>query len=116
MDDNVIKHNALDEMAASVDHEGGVLATTDAKHAPYIDPEYTIKEQQKIIHRVDRRLIGTIGVMYCISQMDRTNLGFAAIAGMTAEMEMTVGFRYVSSRLSEPKENVLETYLLRSQL
>lgn len=43
--------------------------------------EFTEQEQRKIIHRIDRRLVVTVGVLYCISLMDRTNLSAAAIAG-----------------------------------
>ena len=38
-------------------------------------------EQKKAIHKVDRRLTVTLGVLYCISLMDRTNLSAANIAG-----------------------------------
>ena len=52
---------------------------------PSLDEEYlnafTPEQQRKIIHRIDRRLVTTVGVMYCISLMDRTNLSAAAIAG-----------------------------------
>jgi hypothetical protein len=44
-------------------------------------------------------LILTTGVMYCVSLMDRTNLSAAAIAGMTQDLKLTVGFRYVCHRL-----------------
>ena len=43
--------------------------------------EFTPEEQKKIIHRVDRRLVTTLGVLYMCSLMDRTNLGAANIAG-----------------------------------
>jgi hypothetical protein len=43
--------------------------------------EFTPAEQRKIIHRIDRRLVLTVGVLYCISLMDRTNLSSASIAG-----------------------------------
>jgi hypothetical protein len=43
--------------------------------------EFTLKEQRKIVHRIDRRLVVTVGVLYCISLMDRTNLSSASIAG-----------------------------------
>jgi hypothetical protein len=43
--------------------------------------EFTPEETRKIIHRIDRRLVTTVGLMYCISLMDRTNLSVAAIAG-----------------------------------
>ena len=60
------------------------------------ESEFTAAEQRKIIHHVDRRLVLTCGVMYCVSLMDRTNLGQAAIAGMNDELRLDVGFRYVS--------------------
>lgn len=62
------------------------------------EPEFTLREQRRIIRRVDRRLVTTLGVMYCISLMDRTNLGQASIAGMTLDLELQVPFRYVGWR------------------
>lgn len=47
----------------------------------YYDEEFTPAEQRKIIHRVDRRLVTTTGLAYCVSLMDRTNTSMAAIAG-----------------------------------
>jgi hypothetical protein len=70
------------------------------------DEEYSPLEQRKIVHRVDRRLVLTCGVMYCISLMDRINLGQAAIAGMTKELKLSVGFRYVGLD-SDPSISVL---------
>jgi hypothetical protein len=43
--------------------------------------EFSRAEEKSIIHRVDRRLVITVGFMYCISLMDRTNLSAANIAG-----------------------------------
>jgi hypothetical protein len=43
--------------------------------------EFTEAEQKRIIGRIDRRLVTTLGLLYCASLMDRTNLGSAAIAG-----------------------------------
>jgi hypothetical protein len=42
---------------------------------------FTPEEQKKIIWRIDRRLVTTLGLLYCTSLMDRTNLSSAAIAG-----------------------------------
>lgn len=42
---------------------------------------FTLAEQKKIIRRIDLRLVVTVGVMYCVSLMDRTNLSAANIAG-----------------------------------
>ena len=60
----------------------------DAERSPTkasVDDEFasgfTPEEQRKLIHRIDRRLVVTVGVLYCISLMDRTNLSAAAVAG-----------------------------------
>ncbi|KAI4111757.1 MAG: hypothetical protein LQ339_000214 [Xanthoria mediterranea] len=58
------------------------------------DPVYSYREQRKIIHRIDRRLVITCGIIYCFSLIDRGNLGNASIAGMTKDLELGVGFRY----------------------
>lgn len=56
--------------------------------------EFTPEQIKKIVHRVDRRLVSLVGLMYCISLMDRTNLSAAVIAGMYAELKLNVGLRY----------------------
>ena len=43
---------------------------------------FTPAEQKKIIRRSDLRLALILGFMYCVSLMDKTNLGSAAVAGM----------------------------------
>lgn len=43
--------------------------------------QFTPEQQRKIIHRVDRRLVTTLGALYACSLMDRTNLGAVNIAG-----------------------------------
>ena len=67
-----VEHNELGIASSKVDnsssHSEDILAFTPA-------------EQRKIIHRIDRRLVTTVGAMSCISLMDRTNLSAAAIAG-----------------------------------
>ncbi|KAK4143042.1 general substrate transporter [Dichotomopilus funicola] len=66
--------------------KGGDATTAD-------DFGFTPEEQKKIIRRVDRRLVLTVGAMYCISLMDRTNLGAVNIAGMGKDLVL-VGDRY----------------------
>ncbi|KAH8587437.1 retrograde regulation protein 2 [Bisporella sp. PMI_857] len=58
-------------------------ASADTK-SNEVTPEFTPAQQRKIIHRIDRRLVTTLGVLYCCSLMDRTNLSAANIAGMRA--------------------------------
>ncbi len=82
------KEHAVGHAAAeSGDKESG---NGDVAHG------FTPAQQRSIVHRVDRRLITTVGAMYCVSLMDRTNLSAAAIAGMTTELTLGVENRYVS--------------------
>jgi MFS family permease len=67
-----------------VDSENSNQAKIDA---------FTPEEQKKIIRKVDLRLIPTLGFMYCVSLMDRTNLGVAMVAGMGVDLKLT-GERY----------------------
>lgn len=57
---------------------------------------FTAKQAKRIINRIDRRLVTTTGVMYCISVMDRSNLGSAYVAGLGTDLQLTVENRYVS--------------------
>jgi hypothetical protein len=45
------------------------------------ESRYSHKEQRHIIHKVDRRLITALGLLLCVSLVDRTNLGNAMISG-----------------------------------
>jgi hypothetical protein len=64
------------EKASSSDNENDHTEETDPRIT-----RFTHAEQRKIIHKVDRRLVITVGALYCISLMDRTNLSAANIAG-----------------------------------
>jgi hypothetical protein len=44
--------------------------------------QFSPAEQKRIIRRIDFRLVVTLGLLYCTSLMDRTNLSSAAIAGL----------------------------------
>lgn len=59
------------------------------------DYGFTKEEQRKIIRRIDIRLVLTVGAMYCVSLMDRTNMSAANIAGMSVELKL-IDNRYVS--------------------
>jgi MFS family permease len=91
---------AITDEKAHVDHVG-VSASSDDTEArsdkntsvAVSDFGFSPDEQRKIIRRIDRRLVITVGAMYCVSLMDRTNLGAANIAGMGKEL-MLIGNRY----------------------
>ncbi|EFR01062.1 hypothetical protein MGYG_04065 [Nannizzia gypsea CBS 118893] len=59
-----------------------------------VDEEFSRQEQRKIIHRIDARLVVICGVGYLVSLMDRTNTSVAAIAGMSKDLGLKIGFRY----------------------
>lgn len=54
---------------------------------------FTPAEQRKIIRRIDRRLVLTLGFLYCVSLMDRTNTGVAVVAGMGVDL-LLIANRY----------------------
>jgi hypothetical protein len=88
-----------DNKVQHISHLENGQHSDDEKKSLEDDPlhYFTPEEQKKIIHRLDRRLVVVVGVMYCVSLMDRTNLSNAAIAGMNKELEMDVENRYVST-------------------
>ncbi|OLN92772.1 High-affinity nicotinic acid transporter 2 [Colletotrichum chlorophyti] len=55
--------------------------------------EFTPEEQKRIMRRVDVRLVVTVGLLYCFSVIDRSNLPSAAVAGMLEDLNM-IGNRY----------------------
>jgi hypothetical protein len=71
MSNSDLEKTGLDHVERSVPED-----TNDARIL-----QFTLAEQRKIIGRIDRRLVLTLGILYCTSLMDRTNLSFAAIAG-----------------------------------
>jgi len=70
---------------------------------------------RKLLHRIDKRLVLTTGFMYCVSLIDRTNIGSANIAGMGHDLGLDEGYRYstialvffVSFILSEPPATII---------
>lgn len=85
--------NDSDKGAYAVDQ---VEKTERAQLAIPDEDEYTESEARRVVHKIDRRLLVTIGFMYCVSLIDRTNISFAAIAGLAQDLVLT-GNRYVSS-------------------
>jgi len=75
------------------DNEKHVPRLSDVASDDAILSEFTAEEERRIMRRIDVRLVLTVGFMYCISLMDRTNLAAANIAGMSVELKL-IGFRY----------------------
>jgi hypothetical protein len=81
----------------NIEAAGSDLATKNAPISPD-DFGFSPEEQKKIIRQVDRRLVLTIGAMYCVSAVDRANLAAVNIAGMSKDL-LLIEYRYVSSVL-----------------
>ncbi|KAJ4152789.1 hypothetical protein LMH87_009309 [Akanthomyces muscarius] len=64
-----------------------------SKTTNHFEVDLTPDEQRRVIRRVDLRLVVTVGIMYCVSLMDRTNMSAANIAGMKTELHLE-GFQY----------------------
>ena len=75
---HLTKEEILEETIETASEEVSLPQQEDDR---YQDEEYSKREQRKIIHKVDRRLITGLGLLFAVSLMDRTNLGNASIAG-----------------------------------
>lgn len=75
-----LKDHSLEAISATGDHH---VENSDDMSKVDIDDdeEYTLKEQRKIIHKVDRRLLIILGCMQAVSFLDRANMSNANIAG-----------------------------------
>ncbi|KAI6361176.1 hypothetical protein MCOR25_006547 [Pyricularia grisea] len=55
---------------------------------------FSEKERKQLMRRIDLRLLPILGLIYCISLIDRSNLGLAMIAGMSKDLQLAKGNRY----------------------
>ncbi|KAF4311514.1 Amidase [Botryosphaeria dothidea] len=55
--------------------------------------EVTPQEKKKILRKIDWRVTILVGILWCITLIDRANLGNASIAGMTQDLRLNVGMR-----------------------
>lgn len=93
---------ASDDKHAYEHHDGASAGSTNFGNRFEGAPEgwdpvsstWDCKAEKDIIHRVDRRLLPILGLMYAVSLIDRTNMSNARIAGMQEELQLGVGERY----------------------
>ncbi|KAK5069152.1 hypothetical protein LTR64_008695 [Lithohypha guttulata] len=80
-------------------HDAGQLERPSSgisdRHNNAVIDEFSLEEKKKLIRRIDKRLVLTLGFMYCVSLMDRTNTGVAVVAA-------TVILRKVGPRIFLP--------------
>ncbi|TGZ80852.1 MFS general substrate transporter [Ascodesmis nigricans] len=56
---------------------------------------YSLKDEKKVVRKLDRYLVGSLALLYMLSFLDRSNIGNAKIAGMDDDLDLT-GDRYES--------------------
>lgn len=81
MAEKISPHDVHDDLEKpSLDDQHVEHSENDLWRDPRITT-FSVEEQKKIVWRIDCRLVLTLGFLYMISLMDRTNLGAANIAG-----------------------------------
>ncbi|TKX20120.1 MFS transporter-like protein 139 [Elsinoe australis] len=85
--------DAEKDTGITLEHVESTHSTESDKINDATIASFTPEEQKKIIRRIDRRLVLTLGFLYCVSLMDRTNTGIAVVAGMGVDLVL-VGSRY----------------------
>ncbi|KAJ5543332.1 hypothetical protein N7461_009335 [Penicillium sp. DV-2018c] len=78
-----MKDSHLDEKVEDIEP-----SEKGAFHHEEIINSFSPEEKKKLIRRIDIRLVITLGCLYCVSLLDRTNLGAASVAGMQIELDM----------------------------
>ena len=78
-------------------------SSTSSKHevdSQEAQPIFSAKDERRIRHRIDWRLLPALGLMYGVSLMDRKNVSNAYIAGMRQELKLSVSYRYSLSTIT----------------
>ncbi|KAK3616692.1 hypothetical protein LTR56_025795 [Elasticomyces elasticus] len=87
-----VTHND-DRDSISLEKEAGVAVAAyrpglSADDAEWLD-SIPLQEQRRIFHKVDRRLVPMLALLYLIAHLDRANIGNAKIEGLEASLGMT---------------------------
>lgn len=90
------RQDRLDEKAEPLGIERKYTKSSEENSDPEKQPldadsEFSPAEGRKIIHKIDRRLVYILGIMYCVSLIDRANLPNAAIVSWEKECVLLLG-------------------------
>ncbi|KAM0715822.1 hypothetical protein Q7P37_008336 [Cladosporium fusiforme] len=101
---------SLDKEAQTTYQVKPGMTAEDAEWLANIPP----REQARIFHKVDRRLVPMLALLYLIAHLDRANIGNAKIEGLEASLGMAgtdynvaVGIFFVPYVLCEVPSNLL---------
>lgn len=75
--------------------EDQIASSPEDPSGPALAPgEKEDKATRRLIRKIDVRLLPVLAVIYAFALIDRVNLPNARIAGMDADLELSVGDRY----------------------
>ncbi|KAE9362545.1 major facilitator superfamily protein [Stipitochalara longipes BDJ] len=79
-----------------VEHAESKSDTPEDLHSKNIEQVDDINPDlvRKLLRKVDLRLMPGLGLLYTVSLIDRVNLSVARIAGMDADLKLSIGNRY----------------------
>ncbi|OJD38568.1 retrograde regulation protein 2 [Diplodia corticola] len=79
---------ATDMKNENANHLEDIETSTSDEQAADV-PEYDAKETQRILRKVDYRLLPMLTLLYVLSFIDRSNIGNAKVAGMNSDLGLT---------------------------
>ncbi|KAL8864877.1 MAG: hypothetical protein Q9198_009589 [Flavoplaca austrocitrina] len=59
-----------------------------------VEDDFDSHREKSLIRRIDRRLLPILGGLYSIALIDRINVSAARVAGMDADLGLSIGNRY----------------------
>jgi len=88
--DNHTNNHALDGTSDSDDEDGAWIDRTTSRRTSVQSFElYTPDEERAVRRKLDTHLVIFVTVLYAISFIDRSNVGNAALAGMTEDLHIS---------------------------
>jgi hypothetical protein len=60
--------------------------------------------KQRVLRKIDLRLLPILGTLYCISLIDRNNISVARISGLDQDLGLDVGNRASVALLVSPSD------------
>ncbi|KAF2688174.1 MFS general substrate transporter [Lentithecium fluviatile CBS 122367] len=91
IDDTQIRDGGLEIPAA--EHEGLLPSprrfSIDSVQSAQSYELYTPDEDKAVLRKLDRRLVAFMALLYCLSFLDRSNIGNARIAGLADELKLS---------------------------
>ncbi|CAI6275050.1 unnamed protein product [Periconia digitata] len=89
-DDGATTHDVTG-LRARAGEDAGLLPSPRrfSMSSAHSDVLYSAKEEKKVLKKLDRRLVLFMALLYCLSFLDRSNIGNARIAGLSKDLNLT---------------------------